>query len=102
MEKLWIRFPERANMEMSSGSARRHGPPEDGIHIPTPGGIMSAARNAGIRKIVRQFALAMVACTAVAGGASLVATPQSAPAQLHQQADGTNDDWPAPTPAPTN
>lgn len=28
MEKLWIPFPVRANMEMSSGSARRHGPPK--------------------------------------------------------------------------
>ncbi|MFF8607848.1 hypothetical protein ACF06X_18105 [Streptomyces sp. NPDC015346] len=64
---------------------------------------MSAARNAGIRKTVRQFAIAMVACTAVAGGASLAAGGTApAPAQLHQQADGTNDDWPAPSPAPTN
>lgn len=69
-DELWIRFEGRDRMEMSSGNARRHGPPEGGIHIPSPGGIMSVAQNTGIRKAVRQLLVAVAACTAVAGGAT--------------------------------
>ncbi|MBT2443643.1 hypothetical protein J7E93_26815 [Streptomyces sp. ISL-36] len=65
---------------------------------------MSAVRIAGVRKTVRQFSVAVVACMAVAGGAALVAAPDSASAPVSQQA-GAENDWPkaSPTPvAPTN
>jgi invasion protein IalB len=63
---------------------------------------MSAQSVTGARKTVRQFALAMVACLAVAGGAAVVAAQDSAPAG--QQPSVAGDEWPAPTksPAPTN
>ncbi|MFE5487403.1 hypothetical protein [Streptomyces sp. NPDC056527] len=61
---------------------------------------MSAVRIPAVRKIVRQFAIAMVACTAVAGGAALAAAPETTPASISQQA-GAENDWPkAPTPSP--
>ncbi|MEU9866020.1 hypothetical protein AB0D99_34655 [Streptomyces sp. NPDC047971] len=61
---------------------------------------MSAARIPAVRTLVRQFAIAMVACTAVAGGAALAAAPDAAPAATSQQA-GAENDWPkAPTPSP--
>lgn len=65
---------------------------------------MSAVRSAGIRKTVRQFAVAMTACMAVAGGAALVSAPDAGPAATSKQA-GAENDWPkaSPTPiAPTN
>ncbi|GAA2788049.1 hypothetical protein [Streptomyces showdoensis] len=65
---------------------------------------MSAQQNAGVRKTVRQFALALVACLAVAGGASLAAADDSGAAQ--QQNAGVTNEWPfvdpTPTPTPTN
>ncbi|MET9436102.1 hypothetical protein [Streptomyces sp. NPDC006551] len=66
---------------------------------------MSAVRISGIRKTVRQFALAAVACMAVAGGAALVAAPDTTSASVPQQASGADVDWPNATPtpvAPTN
>ncbi|MFI8518707.1 hypothetical protein ACIGEZ_12910 [Streptomyces sp. NPDC085481] len=61
---------------------------------------MTAEQNSGMRKTVRQFTLALVACLAVAGGAALAAAPDAAPAG--QQQAGANDDWPhaTGTPAP--
>ncbi|MFC9794374.1 hypothetical protein [Streptomyces sp. NPDC057695] len=57
---------------------------------------MSAEQNSGIRRTVRQFALALVACLAVAGGAATVAAVDSAPAG--QQQAGPTDDWPHAVP----
>ncbi|MFI8963915.1 hypothetical protein ACIGO8_17580 [Streptomyces sp. NPDC053493] len=61
---------------------------------------MSVEQNSGIRKAVRRFAVALVACLAVAGGAALATSPDPAPAG--QQRAGATDDWPHPvgTPAP--
>ncbi|MEU9699990.1 hypothetical protein [Streptomyces sp. NPDC047981] len=62
---------------------------------------MSAARIADIRKTVRQFAVAIVACTAVAGGAALVAAPDdTAPVGPRMVADGQDNGWPVPPPSP--
>ncbi|MGW0464563.1 hypothetical protein ACWDX6_04690 [Streptomyces sp. NPDC003027] len=67
---------------------------------------MSAVRISGVRRTVRQFALAAVACIAVAGGAVLVAAPGTTSASVPQQASGAEVDWPntpSPSPvAPTN
>ncbi|MFD7321974.1 hypothetical protein ACFV9D_12980 [Streptomyces sp. NPDC059875] len=65
---------------------------------------MSAVRIPAVRKTVRQFAVAMVACMAVAGGAALVAAPDATSASTSRQA-GADNDWPnvSPSPvAPTN
>ncbi|MEU6978673.1 MULTISPECIES: hypothetical protein [unclassified Streptomyces] len=61
---------------------------------------MFAQQNAGVRKTVRQFALALVACMAVAGGAALATADDSAAVQ--QQHAGVTNEWPfaTPTPAP--
>ncbi|MFJ3585953.1 hypothetical protein ACIPPS_27520 [Streptomyces sp. NPDC090127] len=62
---------------------------------------MSAARIPGIRKTVRQFAVAIAACTAVAGGAALVAAPDdTAPTAPSAVADGQDNGWPVPPPSP--
>ncbi|MEV7275545.1 hypothetical protein [Streptomyces sp. NPDC093111] len=65
---------------------------------------MSAQQNTGVRKTVRQFTLALVACLAVAGGAA-VATAEDGAAAPQQNAGVTNE-WPfvdpTPTPTPTN
>jgi hypothetical protein len=58
---------------------------------------MSAEQNSGIRRAVRQLALALVACLAVAGGAAVAAAPDKEPAKLEQHA-GTAVDWPGPAP----
>lgn len=53
-----------------------------------------------LRRTLRQFAVAMVACTAVAGGAVLAAAPDATQPMTSQQA-GAENDWPkAPTPSP--
>ncbi|MER8042001.1 hypothetical protein [Streptomyces sp. NPDC094032] len=64
---------------------------------------MSAQQNTGVRKTVRQFALALVACLAVAGGAAVAAADDGAAVQ--QQHAGVTNEWPFATPtpvAPTN
>ncbi|MEU9995791.1 hypothetical protein [Streptomyces sp. NPDC050848] len=62
---------------------------------------MSAVRIAGIRKTVRQFAVAIAACTAVAGGAALVAAPDdTATVRPGTVADGQDNGWPVPPPSP--
>ncbi|MEV5968388.1 hypothetical protein [Streptomyces sp. NPDC051921] len=58
---------------------------------------MSAEQNSGIRRTVGQFAVALVACMAIAGGAAVVAAPDAAPTGQQQRA-GANDDWPFPAP----
>ncbi|MFF5975474.1 hypothetical protein ACFY7C_28600 [Streptomyces sp. NPDC012769] len=64
---------------------------------------MSVEQNLGMRKTVRQFALAFVACLAVAGGAAAVASGDAeAPATHQQQMFADDVNWPVPTPAPTN
>ncbi|MEU6880758.1 hypothetical protein [Streptomyces sp. NPDC046712] len=60
---------------------------------------MSAVRVSGIRRTVRQFAVAFAACMAVAGGAALVAAPDTAPASTSQQA-GAENEWPKASPSP--
>ncbi|MET9952893.1 hypothetical protein ABZ135_15260 [Streptomyces sp. NPDC006339] len=61
---------------------------------------MSAERNAGARKAIRQFALALVACLAVAGGAAVAAGGEGdTPATQHVVAE---DNWPIQSPAPGN
>ncbi|GAA3392701.1 hypothetical protein [Streptomyces roseoviridis] len=61
---------------------------------------MSVERNTGVRRTVRQFALALVACLAVAGGAvAAVGGQGDAPVQQLVVAD---DNWPIQTPAPGN
>ncbi|MFJ5834578.1 hypothetical protein [Streptomyces sp. NPDC093089] len=68
---------------------------------------MSAAQNTRLTKAVRQLLVAMVACTAVAGGAALAVSPEGAPV-VPQTVAGVADDngWPVappqPTPSPTN
>ncbi|MFE0653650.1 hypothetical protein ACFVZH_34330 [Streptomyces sp. NPDC059534] len=66
---------------------------------------MSAAQNTRITKAVRQLLVAMVACTAVAGGAAYAVSPDSAPV-APQTVAGVADDngWPVapPKPTPTN
>ncbi|WP_338494619.1 hypothetical protein [Streptomyces sp. SJL17-4] len=61
---------------------------------------MSAEQNSGIRMAVRQFALALVACLAVGGGAALATTADAAPAG--QQQAGPTDDWPHAVPTTTS
>ncbi|MEU2119365.1 hypothetical protein ABZ567_27805 [Streptomyces sp. NPDC016459] len=67
---------------------------------------MSVAQNTGIRKALRQFLVAAVACTAVVGGAAFAVTDGEPLAP--QTVAGVADDngWPvappSPTPAPTN
>ncbi|MCX2180819.1 hypothetical protein KV205_09795 [Streptomyces sp. SKN60] len=59
--------------------------------------------NKTMNKTFRQFALALVACLAVAGGATIAATsgeadaPNDAPRLML-----ADDNWPVPTPAPGN
>ncbi|WP_329117743.1 hypothetical protein [Streptomyces sp. NBC_01353] len=61
---------------------------------------MSAVRIPAVRKTVRQFVVAMAACTAVAGGAALAAAPDATSVSTSQQA-GAENDWPkAPSPSP--
>ncbi|MFC8505129.1 hypothetical protein ACFU3J_00285 [Streptomyces sp. NPDC057411] len=65
---------------------------------------MSAEQNTGVRRTVRQLALALVACMAVAGGAALAAADDSGAVPAEQHA-GVSNEWPysSPTPvAPTN
>lgn len=59
--------------------------------------------NKNANKTVRQFALALVACLAVAGGATIAATSSDSGAATHQPASAV-DEWPAPpaTTAPIN
>lgn len=64
---------------------------------------MSAQQNTGVRKTVRQFAFALVACMAVAGGAALATADDTGAVQ--QQHAGVTNEWPFATPtpvAPTN
>ncbi|MFD0372587.1 hypothetical protein [Streptomyces sp. NPDC059071] len=63
---------------------------------------MSAQQNTGLRKTVRQFALALVACMAVAGGAVAVAGSGDAEAPAAPRLMLADDNWPVPTPAPSN
>ncbi|MEU6625356.1 hypothetical protein ABZ926_32020 [Streptomyces litmocidini] len=66
---------------------------------------MSVAQNTGIRKAVRQFVVAAVACTAVAAGAAFAVSPDSAPVTPHAVAGVAEDNgWPVPpvNPTPTN
>ncbi|MEV6326128.1 hypothetical protein [Streptomyces sp. NPDC051909] len=55
-----------------------------------------------MNKTIRQFALALVACLAVAGGATIAATSSDSGA-THQPASA-GDEWPVPpaTSAPIN
>ncbi|MFF6774259.1 hypothetical protein ACFY8W_11915 [Streptomyces sp. NPDC012637] len=62
---------------------------------------MSAQQNTGLRKTVRQFTLALVACMAVAGGAA-VAGSGDAEAPAAPRLMLADDNWPVPTPAPSN
>ncbi|MBT2454534.1 hypothetical protein [Streptomyces sp. ISL-86] len=62
---------------------------------------MSAAHPVGIRKIAGQFTLALLLCTAVAGGAAVVASP-SATALQRSVADGAGTPVPSPTPSNGN
>ncbi|MBB4986236.1 MULTISPECIES: hypothetical protein [Streptomyces] len=68
---------------------------------------MSVAQNTGIRKAARQLIVAIVACTAVAAGAAVAVSPDSAPVTPHTIAGVADDNgWPVPpvnpTPSPTN
>ncbi|MFB7608472.1 hypothetical protein [Streptomyces gardneri] len=68
---------------------------------------MSAEHATGMRKTVRQFALAAAACLAVAGGAALATAPSADSAPQHVVADGAADaatatPTPTPTPSPSN
>ncbi|MET9673558.1 hypothetical protein ABZY68_10760 [Streptomyces sp. NPDC006482] len=68
---------------------------------------MSAEHATGMRKTVRQFALAAAACLAVAGGAALATAPNAVSAPQHVVADGATDGTtatptPTPTPSPSN
>ncbi|MEE1815063.1 hypothetical protein ACWEPZ_01340 [Streptomyces sp. NPDC004288] len=66
---------------------------------------MSVAQNTGIRKAVRQLLVAMVACTAVAGGAAFAVGSADAPVTPQTVAGVTEDNgWPVvpPKPTPTN
>ncbi|SEC81609.1 hypothetical protein [Streptomyces sp. TLI_105] len=66
---------------------------------------MSVAQNTGIRKAVTRLLVAMAACTAVAAGAAVAASPGSAPVTPHTVAGVADDNgWPVPpvTPGPTN
>ncbi|WP_086832339.1 hypothetical protein [Streptomyces sp. NRRL B-24572] len=67
---------------------------------------MSVQQNSGIRKAVRQFMVAMVACTAVAAGAAFAVSPDSTAPVTPQTVAGVADDngWPVvpPNPTPTN
>lgn len=63
---------------------------------------MSAEHATGIRKAVRQFALAAAACLAVAGGAALETAPGADSAPQHVVADGAATATPTPTPSPSN
>ncbi|MEU3750241.1 MULTISPECIES: hypothetical protein [Streptomyces] len=63
---------------------------------------MSAEHATGIRKAVRQFALAAAACLAVAGGAALATAPGADSAPQHVVADGAATATPTPTPSPSN
>ncbi|MFE4590611.1 hypothetical protein [Streptomyces laurentii] len=62
---------------------------------------MSAEQTQATRRTVRQFALALVACLAVAGGAALVSATDGPSAATQQQA-GTTTDWPAPIMKPVS
>ncbi|MET8506534.1 hypothetical protein ACF065_08450 [Streptomyces sp. NPDC015232] len=55
-----------------------------------------------MKKTVRQFALALVACLAVAGGATIAATSGESTAPEAPQMVAADDNWPVPTPAPSN
>ncbi|WP_157869985.1 MULTISPECIES: hypothetical protein [unclassified Streptomyces] len=63
-------------------------------------------RATGMRKIVRQFAVAAAACLSVAGGAALVTAPETASAAsqhvVAEGTDGTATVTPTPTPSPSN
>ncbi|MFD3534419.1 hypothetical protein [Streptomyces sp. NPDC058664] len=68
---------------------------------------MSAEHATGMRKIVRQFALAAAGCLAVAGGAALATAPGAVSAPQYVVADGASDGTtaeptPTPTPSPSN
>ncbi|MEU0402698.1 hypothetical protein ABZ318_21130 [Streptomyces sp. NPDC006197] len=68
---------------------------------------MSVAQNTGIRKTFRRLVIAMVACTAVAGGAAFALDSGSDPVTPQAVAGVTEDNgWPVaptdPTPSPTN
>ncbi|MFE7551249.1 hypothetical protein [Streptomyces gardneri] len=63
---------------------------------------MSAEHATGMRKTVRQFALAAAACLAVAGGAALATAPSADSAPQHVVADGAATPTPTPTPSPSN
>ncbi|MFE3071968.1 hypothetical protein [Streptomyces sp. NPDC059247] len=66
---------------------------------------MSVAQNTGIRKAVRQLLVAMVACTAVAGGAAFALDSGNAPVAPQTFAGVAEDNgWPVvpPKPTPTN
>ncbi|WMX45762.1 hypothetical protein [Streptomyces roseicoloratus] len=63
---------------------------------------MSAQQNTGPRNTVRRFALALVACLAVAGGAAAAVGGAEAPATHQQPAFADDVNWPVPTPAPGN
>ncbi|MCX5392302.1 hypothetical protein [Streptomyces sp. NBC_00094] len=68
---------------------------------------MSAEHATGMRKTVRQFALAAAACLAVVGGAALATAPNAVSAPQHVVADGATDGTtatptPTPTPSPSN
>ncbi|MCY0928837.1 hypothetical protein OTB20_22015 [Streptomyces sp. H27-H1] len=62
---------------------------------------MSAVHATGIRKTAGQFALALLFCTAVAGGAAVVAS-SSATAAQHSVADGVDLLGSSPSPTPTS
>ncbi|MFF8375339.1 hypothetical protein ACF07V_04265 [Streptomyces sp. NPDC015661] len=68
---------------------------------------MSVQQNSGIRNAVRQFVVALVACTAVAAGAAFAVDSGSDPVTPHTFAGVAEDNgWPVPptdpTPSPTN
>ncbi|MFI6420220.1 hypothetical protein ACIBG6_22820 [Streptomyces sp. NPDC050842] len=66
---------------------------------------MSAEHATGMRKTVRQFALAAAACLAVAGGAALATAPSGVSAPQHVMAEGAAGETtatPTPTPSPSN